>query len=151
MIDRNAIKRQQQVLKHFGYYKGQIDGIWSKASIEAKIAFERSGKFNPGIPNSGLPFDYGVRLPKGLVFDTSGYLAIVGVELPSLMSEERIEVKPVEKAPEVKQNDVRPNQNNGNPNKHNNGNNNGNKPNQPQSTTTTTVAVTNVQVKLSDL
>ena len=74
MIDREALKAQQVVLKNLGYYKGEIDGIWSRKSIEAKLAFERSGKFNPGIPNRGMPFDLRVKLPISLIIGKDGYL-----------------------------------------------------------------------------
>lgn len=89
MIDRNAIKRQQLVLKHLGYYLGEIDGIWSTKSIEAKVAFERSGKFNPGIPSSGMPFRFNVRLPEGLYFDAKGYVAVVGFDVDTLKVEKQ--------------------------------------------------------------
>ena len=81
MLDRNALKRQQLVLKHLGYYNGEIDGIWSQKSIEAKIQFERSGVFNPGIPNNGMPFNTNVRLPIGIGIDAKGYLTVIGVDL----------------------------------------------------------------------
>ena len=76
MIDREALKKQQEVLKTLGYYRGEIDGIWSRKSIEAKLAYERSGKFNPGIPNRGMPFDLRVKLPATLFIDSTGYLAV---------------------------------------------------------------------------
>jgi hypothetical protein len=68
-LTEDMIKRQQQVLTFLGYYNGKIDGIWSAKSIEAKLKFERSGKFNPGIPNNGLPFSLRAPLPAGLIFE----------------------------------------------------------------------------------
>lgn len=96
MIDRAAIKRQQLVLKHLGYYHGEIDGIWSKKSMEAKIQYERSGKFNPGIPNNGMPFNTNVKLPQGLYFDPKGYVAVFDFDVDTLN-------KPVEQPKVIEQ------------------------------------------------
>ncbi len=89
MISQRLIVRQQQVLKYLGYYNGKVDGVWSTKSGQAKIAFERSGKFNPGIPNNGMPFEMGKKLPEGLYFD-KGLVAIQGIavqDLPELQPE----------------------------------------------------------------
>ncbi len=60
------IARQQLVLTRLGHYHGPIDGIWGPDSITAKKEFEGSGRFNPGIPNNGLPFASFGPLPLGL-------------------------------------------------------------------------------------
>ena len=100
MINREALKAQQEVLRDLGYYKGEIDGRWSRKSIEAKLAFERSGKFNPGIPNKGLPFDVRIRLPIGLALNSQGFLSLKDTP-KSAVSDAKIavqEVKPVQPA-----------------------------------------------------
>ena len=60
---------QQVVLAFLGYYNGAIDGIWSAASMKAKVAFECADNYVPGIPSNGLPFGLTDRLPKGLYWD----------------------------------------------------------------------------------
>ena len=112
MIDREALKAQQLALQILGYYKGNLDGIWSRKTIDAKIAFERSGKFNPGIPNSGLPFNLKVRLPKSLKIEKNGYLAVkdefkpVKVEaIPEKI--EKIEIKPEKVLPKAEHKEQR--------------------------------------------
>lgn len=63
------LKRQQMIMQALGFYSGKIDGIWSQKSIEAKRAWELSGKFNPAYPNNGLPFGDADPVPKGMRFD----------------------------------------------------------------------------------
>ena len=71
------LKYQQSVLKHLGYYKGAVDGIWSGDSIAAKTKFEFNRDFAPAIPNNGLPFGTSDRLPKGMHFKRDGnYIAL---------------------------------------------------------------------------
>jgi len=60
---------QQVVLAFLGYYNGAIDGIWSAASMKAKVAFECADNYVPGIPSNGLPFAVTDRLPKGLYWE----------------------------------------------------------------------------------
>ncbi len=67
--DSKVLQKQQIVLAHLGYYSGKLDGIWSLDTITAKRKFEQSGKFNPGIPNQGLPFVSGKPFPKGVFAD----------------------------------------------------------------------------------
>lgn len=63
------IKRQQMIMRVLGFYTGKIDGIWAQKCIEAKRAWELSGKFNPANPNNGLPFADTDPLPTGMRFD----------------------------------------------------------------------------------
>ena len=65
-VNPHEILRQQIVLNFLGYYNGRLDGIWGPETIAAKKSFESSGNFNPGIPNSGLPFATNGPLPEGL-------------------------------------------------------------------------------------
>ena len=82
-MNKNFV-RQQQILKHLGYYHDTIDGIWGPRTIKAKQDYENSGKFGPGLPNSGLPFEPQVPLPRGLFVDNLGLLAIRGVAITEL-------------------------------------------------------------------
>lgn len=68
------LKRQQQILTALGYYDGQIDGIWSDRTIEAKQKWENSGRFIPAIPNNGMPFGDVGKYPSGIRRETSGLL-----------------------------------------------------------------------------
>ena len=63
------IKRQQEILKAKGFYKGKLDGIWGPSSIEAKKKWEVSGTFTPGLPSAGLPFSNKGPYPKGVTLD----------------------------------------------------------------------------------
>jgi peptidoglycan hydrolase-like protein with peptidoglycan-binding domain len=102
-----AYARQQQILTYLGYYGGHIDGIWGPKTIEAKKAFESSGKFKPGIPNSGSPFSFTPPFPHKLSLDADYMMHIIDVEdsaLPpvddsvaELVKQEREKVAPVEK------------------------------------------------------
>lgn len=76
ILDRESLKKQQQALKDLGYYSGAIDGIWSLKSMEAKIEFERSGKFSPGIPNKGMPFNVNSKLPSSMKLDNTGNVIV---------------------------------------------------------------------------
>lgn len=67
-VGKEELRYQQAVLKHLGFYKGKLDGIWSAGSIEAKKKFEYTREFSPAIPTNGLPFGTAERLPKGLFF-----------------------------------------------------------------------------------
>lgn len=60
------LKRQQALMKVYGFYNGAIDGIWGPASIAAKKAFEASPSFKPGYPNNGMPFKNTGPFPKGI-------------------------------------------------------------------------------------
>lgn len=82
------ISRQQQVLTHLGYYAGKIDGIWGPKCIEAKKAFENSGKFNPGLPNGGLPFADKPPYPKGIIRGKYNLMEVVGVPVENLPATE---------------------------------------------------------------
>ncbi len=74
------ILRQQFILQELGYYKGQLDGVWSKKTFDAKIKWEndRNRSFAPAIPNHGRPFDLSAPLPKGFYVDKEGLLNITG-------------------------------------------------------------------------
>lgn len=71
-VETEELKYQQMVLKHLGFYKGPIDGIWSNDTITAKKQFEFKREFSPAIPNNGLPFSLHDRLPKGLHYQRAG-------------------------------------------------------------------------------
>lgn len=73
-VVKEELKYQQIVLKHLGFYKGPIDGIWSTGTINAKKQFEFKREFSPAIPSNGLPFGLQDRLPKGLHFKRVGNL-----------------------------------------------------------------------------
>lgn len=69
---KEHISSQQLVLAFLGYYNGKIDGIWSQASIEAKVKFEGDESFVPAYPNAGLPFGTRDKLPKDWYVDKRG-------------------------------------------------------------------------------
>lgn len=71
-VVNEELKYQQAVLKHLGFYKGAVDGIWSEKTIAAKQQFEFKREFSPAIPNNGLPFGLSDRLPKGIYFKRVG-------------------------------------------------------------------------------
>lgn len=71
-VVNEELKYQQAVLKHLGFYKGTVDGIWSEKTIAAKQQFEFKREFSPAIPNNGLPFGLSDRLPKGIYFKRIG-------------------------------------------------------------------------------
>lgn len=101
MINREMIKNQQQLLANLGYYAGEIDGIWSTKTIAAKVAFERSGKFNPCIPNQGLPFVTDQRLPEGVYVDAKGLL-YAGGNVVKPVTTNKVEEPVVEEVSEKK-------------------------------------------------
>lgn len=80
------ILRQQIVLNFLGFYNGRLDGIWGPETIAAKKSFEGSGNFNPGIPNSGLPFANDGPLPDGL-YMSRGLLQLADQEDQVLLKE----------------------------------------------------------------
>ena len=65
----DRLRRQQAVMSHLKFYRGELDGIWGPASISAKKAFEVSGSFTGGLPNQGLPFNPNAQLPSILYRD----------------------------------------------------------------------------------
>lgn len=69
---KEHISSQQLVLAFLGYYNGKIDGIWSQASIDAKVKFEGDESFVPAYPNAGLPFGTRDKLPKDWYVDNRG-------------------------------------------------------------------------------
>lgn len=71
------LKYQQMVLRHLGFYRGKIDGIWSSGSIEAKRQYEFDKSFRPAIPNNGLPFGTSDRLPANLSFTRKGNVVVL--------------------------------------------------------------------------
>jgi peptidoglycan hydrolase-like protein with peptidoglycan-binding domain len=71
-LTKEDLIRQQEILAALGFYAGQIDGIWSTQTIEAKIAFERSRTFKPAVPSNGMPFQAKERLPMGIVRTRAG-------------------------------------------------------------------------------
>ena len=74
------LKRQQAIMKKFGFYNGKIDGIWGPSSIAAKKAFEASPDFKPGYPNNGMPFKGTGPYPKGIRVGAKGMLQCEGIE-----------------------------------------------------------------------
>lgn len=76
------LKRQQAIMKKFGFYKGKIDGIWGPMCIASKRAFEASPEFKPGYPNNGMPFKGTGPFPKGIRIDVTArtMLTCEGVE-----------------------------------------------------------------------
>lgn len=62
----SQLVNQQSIMAAKNFYNGKIDGIWGPDTIAAKIKWERSGKFNPAIPNNGLPLSNTGALPLGV-------------------------------------------------------------------------------------
>lgn len=73
-LTKEKLMAQQLVLFHLGFYKGNIDGIWSAATIDAKKAFEADVSFLPAYPNGGLPFGERDKLPKNWVYQAKGLI-----------------------------------------------------------------------------
>lgn len=73
-VTKAKLSAQQLVLFHLGFYKGNIDGIWSQATIEAKKKFEADITFLPAYPNGGLPFGERDKLPKGWRYGNKGVI-----------------------------------------------------------------------------
>lgn len=73
-VTKEKMAAQQLVLFHLGYYKGNIDGIWSESTIKAKRAFEADPSFVPAYPNHGLPFGDRDKLPKGWRYGAKGVI-----------------------------------------------------------------------------
>jgi hypothetical protein len=73
-VTKEKMAAQQLVLFHLGFYKGNIDGIWSEATIAAKRKFEAEPSFLPAYPNHGLPFGDRDKLPKGWRYGHKGVI-----------------------------------------------------------------------------
>lgn len=73
-VTKEKLSAQQLVLFHLGFYKGNIDGIWSESSIDAKRKFEADITFLPAYPNGGLPFGERDKLPKGWRYGVKGVI-----------------------------------------------------------------------------
>ena len=73
-LTKEKLMAQQLVLFHLGFYKGNIDGIWSAATIDAKKEFEADVSFLPAYPNGGLPFGERDKLPKNWVYQAKGLI-----------------------------------------------------------------------------
>lgn len=71
------LKAQQAIMAAKNMYNGKLDGIWGPKSIAAKIKWERSGKFSPGIPNNGFPLNDRAPLPAGVRRALDGTLSCV--------------------------------------------------------------------------
>lgn len=80
-IGSEQLKSQQQVLKALNLYSGKIDGIWGPDTIAAKIKWERSGKFAPGIPNNGFPLPDRGPFPSGVRRNSNGTLTCLELDL----------------------------------------------------------------------
>lgn len=74
-VTKEKLAAQQLVLFHLGYYKGNIDGIWSSTTIAAKRLFESDPAFLPAYPNNGLPFGERDKLPKGWRYGVKGVIS----------------------------------------------------------------------------
>ncbi len=88
------LKNQQEVMAAKNFYSGKIDGEWGPASIEAKIKWERSGKFNPALPNGGLPFASKGALPMGVRRLPDGSLTCPELEVPKALAKREARVIP---------------------------------------------------------
>jgi hypothetical protein len=135
LLEKKHLIRGQQILTHFGYYSGSIDGVWGPASIEAKKKFEVSGKFAPGIPNNGLPFKAEPPYARG-IFMNKGMMSLVGVNDSDLPSPDQPKPEAGPEQPDQKPAAAQPNHqiNNGNnrnrkKNRNNGNHNNGNRNN----------------------
>ena len=64
--NKEQLRRQQAVMRKFGFYNGKLDGIWGPSSIDAKKRFEADESFKPGYPNNGMPFKDTGPFPKGI-------------------------------------------------------------------------------------
>lgn len=73
-VTKEKMAAQQLVLFHLGFYKGNIDGIWSEATIAAKRKFEADPSFLPAYPNHGLPFGDRDKLPKNWRYGAKGVI-----------------------------------------------------------------------------
>lgn len=91
------LKAQQDIMFAKGFYRGAIDGIWGPKTIEAKQKWEVSGKFNPGIPNNGLPIPERGPFPAGVRRTRTGLLTCSEIELRPVKVETQSE-KPVVKS-----------------------------------------------------
>jgi peptidoglycan hydrolase-like protein with peptidoglycan-binding domain len=87
-VQEEQIKRQQEILKVLGFYTASVDGTWGPLTILAKKKFEASSQFAPGIPNNGLPFKTGQRLPSGMTQQRDGLLHHVLLDVPVASPEE---------------------------------------------------------------
>lgn len=76
-VTKEKLAAQQLVLFHLGFYKGNVDGIWSTSTINAKRAFEADPSFVPAYPNGGMPFGDRDKLPKGWRFGAKGVIGHV--------------------------------------------------------------------------
>ncbi len=56
----------QIVMASLGLYDGKCEGAWGPKSIAAKREWELLSDFEPAVPNRGLPFTQGCKLPKGM-------------------------------------------------------------------------------------
>ncbi len=87
-VTKEKLSAQQLVLFHLGFYKGNIDGIWSDSSIDAKRKFEADVTFLPAYPNGGLPFGERDKLPKGWRYGAKGV-----IEHADLTAEKAAEIR----------------------------------------------------------
>ncbi len=76
--------RQQQILAHFGFYNGKIDGRWGPKTVEAKKEYERDKRFKPAVPNFGQPISSKPPYPTGLYMGSDGLLMIKNVDVEDL-------------------------------------------------------------------
>lgn len=78
---KDKMSRQQLIMQVLGFYNGKVDGIWGPATMEAKRRWEMSSRFEPAIPNNGLPLGDRGPYPKGIRICSDGLLTCAELEL----------------------------------------------------------------------
>lgn len=78
---KEQLLRQQLIMKHLGFYKGKLDGVWSRTSIKAKCEWEFSKLFKPAYPNRGLPLNPVQKMPQGVTIDHKNRNLLTHVDL----------------------------------------------------------------------
>lgn len=97
-IGTEQLKAQQAIMAAKNYYNGKIDGVWGPKTIAAKQKWERSGKFAPAIPNSGLPLDDRATLPPGVIRLATGMLTCAEIESKKQSAQPKTVVSPAVEA-----------------------------------------------------
>lgn len=78
---KEQLLRQQLIMKHLGFYKGKLDGVWSRTSIKAKCEWEFSQLFKPAYPNRGLPLNPLQKMPRGVIIDPKNRNLLTHIDL----------------------------------------------------------------------
>lgn len=66
MTQQEQYQFQQLVMTSLGLYDGNCEGAWGPKTIAAKKEWELTQDFEPAVPNGGMPFTRGCKLPKGM-------------------------------------------------------------------------------------